>query len=84
MITHVLDATQDTPISEVARLIHNSPGGDHDMVLYLERTLDWVDDWSAIEDALNLALDLIYEGELEANQGRDEDRRIGYADRHGN
>lgn len=81
VIAHVDDATCDTPLSEVARLIHNQQGT---VAEYLERTLDWVDDWSAIEDALNLELDLIYEGELEANQGRDEDRRVGHSDRHGN
>ena len=83
-ITHVLDATQDTPLGEVARLIYNSPCSESNMALYLEGTLDWVDDWAGIEETLNEELDLIYEGELEANQGRDEDQRIGYSDRHGN
>ena len=84
MTTDILDATQATPLAEVARLIYNSPSSESDTALYLEGTLDWVDDWSAISEALDLELDRLYEGELESNQGRDEDQRIGYADRYGN
>jgi|TARA_R110000824_G_scaffold32908_3_gene106088 hypothetical protein len=83
-MTDVFDTTQDTPLVEVARLIYNSPFPEQDRVLYLGRTLEWVDDWTDIEERLQLELDVLYDREGEMDQGRAEDQRIGYSDRYGN
>tara|TARA_R110002153_G_scaffold45622_5_gene128716 strand:- start:1316 stop:1609 length:294 start_codon:yes stop_codon:yes gene_type:complete len=97
MITNLDDSTQDTPLEEVARLIYNSNAPEYERSLYLEGCADWTEcasaitglrlrsgSWAHIERQLDLELDGFYENELEWNQGRDEDRRIGYADRYGN